>query len=498
METTQQNQAIQLIKSNPSLLALLGKKADEELENRKIKKARSYFGDFIKFINPKYDFNWHHDYLISKLQLFAEGKIKKMMVFMPPQHGKSELTSRLFPAYALGINPNLKIIGCSYTSELSKKFNRSIQRVISESSYNKVFPKTMLSTNSVKNSAKGARVKTSNLFEIVEYSGSYMNAGVGGGITGNACDIGIIDDPLKGAADAASPTLREKQWDWFNADFSTRLHNDSQILIIMTRWHEDDLAGRLLQGQNAHQWEVVCFPAIKENDNDPNDPRQVGEALWPNRHNLQRLLSSKVENERIFQCVYQQDPRPWVGSLCYPEYKLITAEEFDQAQGSVYYGLDLGYGGDSPTALIACKLIGHNLYFKEIIYQKISLDELSNKIQVLGLSREIIVCDSANPAFIEELKRRGAVNITKSDKPSVEISVATMRENCNIKIVESSRHIIAEIKEYHYIEDAEGVATSKIAPNQQDHALDAGRYIFLYLHKKSKARPTRFISVDFE
>lgn len=417
---------------------------------------------------------------------------------MPPQHGKSELTSRLLPAYMLGINPNFKIIGCSYTSDLSKKFNRSIQRLIESEEYSKVFPKTKLNQKNLVNLSKGARVKTSSLFEILEYQGSYMNAGVGGGITGNSCDIGIIDDPVKGAADAASPTLRENQWEWYNAAFSTRLHNDSQVLIIMTRWHQDDLAGRLLSSENSQQWEVVSFPAIKENSNDANDPRQIGEPLWPMRHNLQKLLLSKSENGRIFQSLYQQDPRPWVNSLCYPEYMIINDKDFEQAQGSTFYGLDLGYGGESPSALVAGKLIGKNLYLKEIIYENISIDDLAKSMLKLGLQREIIICDSANPAFINELKRRGLSNITPAVKPKIEVRVALMRDNCNIKIVNSSRFLISEINDYHYLEDAKGNATERIPPNQSDHALDACGYLFLFLHKKSNYQKPKIGYIDID
>lgn len=490
--------ALSLIKENPHLLEQIGQAAQKELERRAIERGRAHFKHFIEFINPSYIFHWHHELLANKLNDFAEGEIKKMMVFIPPQHGKSEQTSRLFPAYMLGKNPNARLIGCSYTAELAKKFNRSIQRLIESDEYAKVFPHTKLAGKGEKDPKDSTKVKSSTLFEIVGHKGSYMNAGVGGGITGNSCDIGIIDDPVKGAEQAASPTLRENQWDWYNAAFLTRLHNDSQVLLIMTRWHQDDLAGRILAGENAHEWEVVSFPAIKENDNDPNDPRQIGDALWPQRHNLQKLLAQKTENGRVFQSLYQQDPRPWVNSLCFPEYMTITDEEFERAQGSVFYGLDLGYGGESPSALVAGKLVGKNYYLKEMIYHSLSIDELANTMLKLGLQREIIICDSANPAFIAELKRRGLVNILPAVKPKIEVRVALMRDNCNIKITKSSRFLIGEISDYHYLEDAKGVATEKIPPRQEDHALDAAGYLFLYLHKQGQRKPTQTGYIDYE
>ena len=212
-----------------------------------ILEARSSMLNFVTYTKPDYLVNWHHAVLCKYLQKFAQGAIKKMMVFMPPQHGKSELTSRRLPAYLLGQNPKLKIIGCSYGADLAKAFNRDVQRIIDNERYHSIFSNTTLSASNVKTSAKGSYLRNADLFEIVEHRGFYKSVGVGGSLTGTPADIGIIDDPIKDKAEAESPTYRAKVWDWYTNVFLTRMHNDSQQLITLTRWHKEDLAGRICE-----------------------------------------------------------------------------------------------------------------------------------------------------------------------------------------------------------------------------------------------------------
>ncbi len=141
-------------------------------------RARRTFLNFVTFTKDDYKTNWHHALLAEYLQKFARGEIKKLMVFMPPQHGKSELTSRRLPAYMLGINPLLKIVGCSYSSDLATSFNRDVQRIIDDSIYNQVFPKTKINSKHIKNESKGNYLRNSDMFETIEYRGFYKSVGV--------------------------------------------------------------------------------------------------------------------------------------------------------------------------------------------------------------------------------------------------------------------------------------------------------------------------------
>src|SRR3990167_6178162 len=177
--------------------------------------ARRNLLEFTKLTKSDYSVNWHHKFICDQLTKFAKGEIKRLALSVQPQHGKSELASRRLPAYLFGLNPNLRIAGCSYNDTFSAKFNRQIQRIIDADVYRQIFPDTKLNTKNVATDSKGAFLRNAHEFEIVNYSGSYISVGVGGGITGNPVDILIIDDPVRGRADANSLTIRNKLWEWY-------------------------------------------------------------------------------------------------------------------------------------------------------------------------------------------------------------------------------------------------------------------------------------------
>jgi phage terminase large subunit-like protein len=274
--------------------------------NPKAELARRNFQDFVLYCFDNYEMKWFHSYICKKLTEFSEGKIKKLMVFMPPQHGKSQLTTRLFPAYLLGKYPNKKIVVSSYNATLASRFNRDIQRVIDDKKYHDVFPKTVLNESNVVTISE-SYLRNSEIFEIVGFNGFLKTVGRGGALTGTPVDIGIIDDPIKDRAEAMSETIRETLWSWYQDVFETRLHNDSQQLLIQTRWHEEDLAGKLLKRDN--DWEIIILEAIKENDKD-YDPREIGDVLWDEKHSLERILKVKETSPLTFNSLYQQDPKP--------------------------------------------------------------------------------------------------------------------------------------------------------------------------------------------
>ena len=184
---------------------------------------------------------------------------------MLPTHN-SEIVSRLFPAWVLGKNPDTKIVGCSYSSGLADGFSLSIQRTIMSDEYQAIFPNTYLRGTPDRETAVGYK-RNDDFFQCVGHNGFYKSVGVGGGLTGTPADIAIIDDPIKNATEAYSPTVRENIWNWYTSVLCTRLHNNSKQLFIMTRWHEDDLAGRILAKQ-ANKWRVLSIPAICEVEND--------------------------------------------------------------------------------------------------------------------------------------------------------------------------------------------------------------------------------------
>jgi len=278
------------------------------------RKAQTDMLAFTRFTNKGYRANWHHKILCKYLDHFVAGDIKRLMVFMPPRHGKSELVSRRLPAYILGRKPDAQIIGASYSSDLSSMMNRDVQRIIDSDEYAQVFPDTRLNSSNVRTTAQGSYLRNSDAFEVVGRKGIYRSAGVGGGITGMGANYAIIDDPIKNQQDADSETMRENIWSWYTSTLYTRLMDPRSILLTLTRWHEDDLAGRLLQqaseDPNADQWTVLKLPGIYETgDSHPEDPRKEGEALWESDfgQDVMKGIRSSV-GSRVWESLYQQRP----------------------------------------------------------------------------------------------------------------------------------------------------------------------------------------------
>ena len=401
------------------------------------------------------------------------------MVFMPPQHGKSELTSRRLPAYILGLNPNAKIIGCSYAATLAASFNRDVQRIIQDEEYQELFPSTSLNSANVKNSTKGSYLKNADIFEVVGAKGFYKSVGVGGSLTGTPADFGIIDDPIKDAVEAESATFRAKVWNWFTQVFLTRLHNGSQIIVTQTRWHEDDLAGRILKKYNTkNDWHIISLPAIKEGATMAQDKRNFGQALWPEKHSLERLLDIKQANERAFHALYQQDPRPFEGGLIYKNWRTCTQSEFDALKIEAVYGLDFGFS-NSPAALVIVKIDTEKkrIFVKEGFYQThLMVHQLIEKSKFnLETPKGKIVADSADPLLINELQKAG-LNVHKAWKGpgSIEFGIQ-MLQSMEIVVVDSSHNVINELKNYAFKQDSDGNALEE-AIKDNDHALDALRY----------------------
>ena len=284
-----------------------------------------------------------------------------------PTHN-SEVVSRKFPAWALGVNPMLKIVGCSYSADLAQQFSRSIQRTIDSTEYGEVFPNTFLNNQRVKGDTSRGWVRNADNFETVGYGGFYKAVGVGGSLTGTPADIGIIDDPIKDALEANSETYRNRIWDWYTDVFLTRLHNNSKQILIQTRWHADDLAGRLLEREGA-KWTIINIPAICEQDGDGGlSHRKVGEALWEDKHSAERLHEIEQRSPRTFAALYQQRPTIAGGNIVKREwFKHVSVYEFERIHGKepVTFFLDTAYTDKSdndPTGIIATCKIGNDLY----------------------------------------------------------------------------------------------------------------------------------------
>lgn len=278
--------------------------------------ARRNLLDFTTFVKPDYRPSWHHTLLCRAIDRWVSGVGRpNLIVCVPPQHGKSELVSRKLPAYLLGQNPHARVIACSYGASLASELNRDVQRAIDSDPYRLLFPDTRLPQGREKG------VRNSDLFEVLEADGFYRSAGVGGPIVGRPMDWGIIDDPFKNREEADSPTVRESVWQWYTGAFLSRAHAGTRKLVCHTRWHPDDLVGRLLkqaEDTSADQWDVVVLPAVAEGTLHPDDPRAIGEPLWPERFPLSLLMQRRAASLTDWYGLYQQRPRA-VGSVEWPD-----------------------------------------------------------------------------------------------------------------------------------------------------------------------------------
>jgi predicted phage terminase large subunit-like protein len=296
---------------------------DQDLDQLLIKKSRKDILAFTLFTKPDYAINWHHLELSRKLNAFARGEIKYLMVFMPPRHGKSELVSRRFPAYLHGLYPDAEIMAASYLDSLAGDMTIDVQNIIDSPEYKLVFPDTKIWPPGT-SYTKGTR--NSSEHHIVGRRGKYRGQGVGGSFTGKGASFAIIDDPIKGREIADSAAFRERLWNFYNNDLFTRLETDlsngrqGQVLITQTRWSEDDLSGRLIdlmnKDPNAVQWDIINYPAIRSDMNTASDPRAIGDPLWPEKYNLEQLNQIKSSiGPRAWSSLYQQNPVPVGGAL---------------------------------------------------------------------------------------------------------------------------------------------------------------------------------------
>lgn len=260
----------------------------------------------------------------------------------------SQLISRMFPAWVLGRNPDTKIVGTSNSAELAQQFSRSIQRIMDSEEYKAVFPHTYLNGTNSRNMVRGY-LRNIDIFEPVGHKGFYKAVGVGGSLTGTPADIAIIDDPVKDAVEAQSVTFRNRVWEWYNSVLTTRLHNDSKQLFVMTRWHEDDLAGRILK-TDGDQWDVVSIPAIAEVD---DEHRRVGEALWEEKHSLDELEKQRARSPRNFEALFQQHPSVVGGNIVKRDwFEVVSQNDFNAIKPSnvrVQFYLDTAYNKKSAT-----------------------------------------------------------------------------------------------------------------------------------------------------
>lgn len=285
-------------------------------------RARGGLLNFTCYTKPDFEVVWHNRIICRELNAFCMGDTENLLLCCPPRVGKSEIVSRRMPAFMLGREPDLEFISASHTDSFAKRLNRDVQRVITGGRYQELFPETTLNGKNRVTVADGSWLRNSNIFEVVGRKGYYLCSGVGGNLTGSGADVANVDDPFKDWKDAYSEVKRESVWEWFTSVLLTRLSKRGRTCVTHTRWHQDDLAGRLEawiknDPDMAKRWKVVILRAIKEGspDEHPDDPRDPGEPLWPERFPLDRLQRMRKLNPAVFISLYQQRPSPPEGNI---------------------------------------------------------------------------------------------------------------------------------------------------------------------------------------
>jgi len=313
---------------------------DKALRELDLQAARTSLLEFTKLTNPNFKAGWSHKIIAYYLEKYWRGEIN-LILSLPPRHSKSELASRNLPAWGFGQNPDYEIISCSYADALASRMNRDCQRIMESPIYREIFPNTRIQDLRIRNAGnavfdddgneieiRGNALKNNSVFQIVGRRGVYRSAGVGGGITGMGFERGLIDDPFKDAKEAKSYTVRENVWEWYGSVFYTRKTPTAKICVIMTRWHEDDLAGKLLESMkenNSEQYTVLNLPAICDNPNEVDaavleelglEARKIGEPLDGNRYDVPMLNRIRLTiGEKAWNALYQGKPSPDEGEL---------------------------------------------------------------------------------------------------------------------------------------------------------------------------------------
>ena len=272
--------------------------------------ARDKFMPFVHHVYDGFIEGRHHRVIAEKLELIAQGKLKRLIVNMPPRHSKSEFASYLMPAWFLGRNPKLKIIQATHNTELAVRFGRKVRDLLEDPAYKDVFPKSELKADS----------KAAGRWET-EAGGEYFAAGVGAAVTGRGADLFIIDDPHS-EQDALSETAFENAFEWYTSGPRQRLQPGGAIIVVMTRWGMKDLTGRLIKAQGSDvlsdKWEVVEFPAIMPS----NDP------LWPEFWGKDDLLAVKASLPvGKWNAQWQQQPTAAEGAIVKKEWWNLWEKE---------------------------------------------------------------------------------------------------------------------------------------------------------------------------
>lgn len=332
----------------------------------------------------------HHRLIASKLEQIAKGKLKRLIINMPPRHGKSYLCNYFYPLWILGKYPTKNVISVSYSQELAMDFGRKIRNHMDQEVFQKAFPGITLA----KDSKSAAKFSTNK-------GGDYYALGAGGSITGRGADLIIMDDLIKNHVEARSKTNRNFLREWYSSTLRTRLMPGGAIVLIMTRWSVDDIAGWLME-KDENDWEVISLPAISENN----------KALWPEQFSLVDLEKIRKEvGSSVFNSLYQQNPAPDEGVIIKKEW--LRYYDVKPSVDEIVISWDTTFKDtDSSDYCVGCVLgrsrEDERIYLLEVIKSKMDFQKARAQMKFLASKYQgavTLVEESANGhALLQTLK----------------------------------------------------------------------------------------------
>jgi len=386
-----------------------------QLRIENILAARRDLLEFALEVMPDYKPHWHHRLICKYLEKILEVDSLRLQIWIPPQYGKSLLTSRMLPAFLLGIDPAMKIILASYSGELADGFNRDCQKIIQSDAYKAIFPRTRIQGD------KHRKLKlTANHMETS--AGGYLfTVGVGGGTTGRTANCFICDDLIKDMRQAESKTQRNFVWDWFNAVAQTRCSKNAPIIVMNTRWHDQDISGMILtrerEDKEASKYDILCLPASFDENHPyrhPEDPRtEKGEPLWPEvKGDIEKLNTIKHDvGSRVWASLFQQSPVVDGGNIIKREwiktYHDLPLKPKDMPGHNLVQSWDLQFKstGQSFTVGVTIFKYGSDFYLLDIYRKRADIIETRRAIKEMAVRwpkcSTILIEDKANgPAIL--------------------------------------------------------------------------------------------------
>lgn len=317
---------------------------------------------------PAYADAPHHRLIARHLEAVERGEITRLMITMPPRHGKSMLASEFFPAWYLGRNPDHYVVTATYAQELADDFGRKVKNQIEDEGFQAVFPGVGLADDS--KSAKRFHIEGRNggIEHATTQRGAFYAVGVGGPLTGRGAHLLLIDDPIKNREEADSEVMRRKTRDWYTSTAYTRLMPGGRVVVIQTRWHENDLSGWLLAEHKHEGWVTLDLPAINDN----------GEALWPEQYPLEDLERiRRALPPRDWSALYQQRPAPDTGDYFKREWIVPVDVIPPRSEMAIYGGSDYAVtadGGDFTVHAVVGVASDGRLYLLDLWRQQAASD----------------------------------------------------------------------------------------------------------------------------